>query len=81
MTNEIEDQDLWPTERLDRAEVEIAEEKKRRAAAAAAQQQATLTAEQREVASMKEFGKADADETLKTRRKLLAEFGFDVGWR
>jgi hypothetical protein len=77
-TSEIEDQDLWPADRLERAQAEIAAEVKRRADAAAAQQQAQLTPEQKELAAMKQYGKQDA---IESRKQILAEFGFDPGWR
>jgi hypothetical protein len=76
--NELEDESLWPTDRLVRAEAEIAAEKERRAAAQAADKQASLTPEQREAAEMKKLGETSA---VEGRRKVLAEFGFDPGWR
>jgi hypothetical protein len=77
-TSELDDQELWPGDRLDRAEVEIAAQKAKRAAKEQADKQAVLTAEQREAAAMKELGSLEA---VNGRRKVLAEFGFDPGWR
>jgi hypothetical protein len=76
--SEIEDRDIWPDDRLARAELEIAEEKKRRADAAAASKMAELTAEQKEANSMKQLGDMQA---VEARRQILKEFGFDPGWR
>jgi hypothetical protein len=79
-TSEVQDETIWPNERLDRAEAEIAAEKERRAAAQAAQKAAALTPEEREANSMRAYGKLDASD-VETRKKLLAEIGFNPGWR
>jgi hypothetical protein len=75
--NELEDQTLWPDERIAQAEKELAAEKARRAAAEAADKAAALTLEQREAASMRDLGGMQG---VEGRRKILAEFGFDPGW-
>jgi hypothetical protein len=81
MTNEIEDETLWPDARLAQARAEVDAEEARRAAVRAESKQASLTPQERELQSMREYGKADADETLKVRRRLMTELGFDVGWK
>jgi hypothetical protein len=78
MTSELEDQAVWPAERLEQAQKEIASEQARRAAAEAADKAATLTLEQREAASMRDLGGMQG---VGGRKKILAEFGFDPGWR
>ena len=77
-TSEVQDETIWPNERLDRAEAEIAAEKERRAAAQAAQKAAALTPEEREQQSMKKLGDMQA---VDGRRQVLKEHGFDPGWR
>ena len=76
--SEVEDRDLWPKDRIVRGIDELTGELKRREAEEAASKAAELTPEQKESASMKQFGQADA---VEARRKILKEFGFDPGWR
>jgi hypothetical protein len=78
MTSELEDEDVWPTDRLVRAEAEIAAEKQRRAAAQEADKVAVLSPQERERLNMKKLGDMQA---VDGRRKILAEFGFDPAWR
>jgi hypothetical protein len=75
--SELRDEALWPSDRLERAQVEIAEEQARRAAAEAASRAASLTAEQKEAASMRELGGMRG---IDARKKILSEHGFDPGW-
>jgi hypothetical protein len=75
--NELEDQTLWPDERIAQAQAELEAEKARRAAAEAADKQATLTPEEREKQSMRAFG---ALQGIEGRRQVLEKYGFDPGW-
>ena len=75
--SELRDESLWPADRLERAQVEIAEEQARRAAAEAADKAAALSAEEREQQSMKAFG---ALQGVEGRRQVLEKYGFDPGW-
>lgn len=76
--SEVQDETVWPDERIARAEAELAAEKQRRAAAKDAAKVAELTPEEREHISMQKLGQKQA---VDGRREILAEFGFDPGWR
>jgi hypothetical protein len=85
LTDGIDNPEIWDAARiarakveLEQAQVEIAAEEAKRAAAQAADKAATLTPEQREAAEMRGLGETSA---VDGRRKVLAEFGFDPGWR
>jgi hypothetical protein len=77
MTTELEDEAMWPDERIAAAKAEILAEEQRRAAAKAAAEAASLSAEAREKIEMARLAEMSGQEG---RKEVLKKFGFDPGW-